>query len=58
MGKGKGNVEFWICKVKPGRILFEIAGVPETLARDAMRLAATKLPVRSRFVARLHGAHA
>jgi large subunit ribosomal protein L16 len=53
MGKGKGNVEYWICKVKPGRVLFEIAGVPESLARDAMRLAATKLPVRARFVSRV-----
>ncbi len=52
MGKGKGNVEHWMAKVKPGRILFEVAGVPEGTARSALRLAATKLPTRTRFVQR------
>jgi len=50
MGKGKGSVEFWAAKVKPGRIMFEIDGVTETVAREAMRLAAMKLPVKCRFV--------
>lgn len=53
MGKGKGSVEFWACKVKPGRIMFEIDGVPQEVARRAMELAAAKLPVRTRFVTRL-----
>ncbi|WP_028878487.1 50S ribosomal protein L16 [Terasakiella pusilla] len=53
MGKGKGSVEFWACKVKPGRIMFEIDGVPQDVARRAMELAAAKLPVRTRFVTRL-----
>lgn len=52
MGKGKGSIEFWACRVKPGRIMFEIDGVEEELARDALTLAAAKLPVRSRFVTR------
>ncbi|GGF74111.1 MULTISPECIES: 50S ribosomal protein L16 [Terasakiella] len=53
MGKGKGSPEFWACKVKPGRIMFEIDGVPHEVARRAMELAAAKLPVRTRFVTRL-----
>jgi len=53
MGKGKGSVEFWACKVKPGRIMFEIDGVPADVAKRAMELAAAKLPVRTRFVTRL-----
>jgi large subunit ribosomal protein L16 len=53
MGKGKGSPEFWACKVKPGRIMFEIDGVPQDVARRAMELAAAKLPVRTRFVTRL-----
>lgn len=53
MGKGKGSPEFWACKVKPGRIMFEIDGVPQDIARRAMELAAAKLPVRTRFVTRL-----
>lgn len=53
MGKGKGSPEFWACKVKPGRIMFEIDGVPQETARRAMELAAAKLPVRTRFVTRL-----
>jgi large subunit ribosomal protein L16 len=52
MGKGKGSVEYWAAKVKPGRIMFEIDGVPEPVAREALRLAAMKLPVKSRIVAR------
>jgi large subunit ribosomal protein L16 len=52
MGKGKGSVEFWAAKVKPGRIMFEIDGVSEVVAREALRLAAMKLPVKCRFVQR------
>ena len=52
MGKGKGNTEFWVANVKPGRIMFEIAGVPEETAKEALRLAANKLPVRTKFVVR------
>ncbi len=52
MGKGKGSPEYWVAVVKPGRILFELAGVPEELAREAMRLAAHKLPIKTRFVMR------
>lgn len=52
MGSGKGNPEFWVAVVKPGRILFEIAGVPEATAREAMRLASHKLPIKTKFIAR------
>ncbi len=52
MGKGKGNAEFWVAVVRRGRMMFEIAGVPEDLAREAMRLASHKLPVKTRFVSR------
>jgi large subunit ribosomal protein L16 len=52
MGSGKGNPEFWVAVVRPGRVLFEIAGVPETVAREAMRLAANKLPIATKFVSR------
>lgn len=52
MGSGKGNPEFWVAVVKPGRILFEIAGVPEETAREAMRLAAQKLPIKVKFITR------
>ncbi len=52
MGKGKGNPEFWAAIVKPGRILFEIDGVPMAVAKEAMRLAAQKLPVRTKFMVR------
>ncbi len=52
MGKGKGAPEHWVAVVKPGRILFEVEGVPEELAREAIRLAAYKLPMRTRFVSR------
>ena len=52
MGKGKGAVDHWVAVVKPGRILFEITGVSEREARDAMRVASYKLPIKTRFVAR------
>ena len=52
MGSGKGSPEYWVAVVKPGRVLFEIAGVPEDVAREAMRLAAHKLPCKTKFVAR------
>ena len=52
MGKGKGSPEYWVAVVKPGRILFEIGGVPEDVAREALRLAIQKLPVQAKFVAR------
>src|SRR3954467_14871685 len=52
MGSGKGNPERWVAVVKPGRILFELAGVPESTAREAMRLAAHKLPIKTRFALR------
>jgi len=52
MGSGKGNPEFWVAVVKPGRILFEIAGVSEEIAREAMRLAAYKLPIKTKFIVR------
>ena len=52
MGSGKGSPEGWVCVVKPGRVMFELAGVPEPLAREAMRLAGHKLPVRTKFVTR------
>jgi len=50
MGKGKGAVEYWAAVVKPGRILFEVAGVPAETAKEALRLAAQKLPVRTKFI--------
>ncbi|BCX18602.1 MAG: 50S ribosomal protein L16 [Geminicoccaceae bacterium] len=53
MGKGKGSVEYWICRVKPGRILFEIDGVPAELAAEAIARGAAKLPIRTKFVARV-----
>ncbi|ABA77869.1 50S ribosomal protein L16 [Rhodobacter sphaeroides] len=52
MGKGKGSVDYWAAKVKPGRIMFEIDGVSETIAREALRLGAMKLPVMTRIVVR------
>jgi large subunit ribosomal protein L16 len=52
MGSGKGNPEGWVAVVKPGRVMFELAGVPESLAREALRLAGHKLPVRTKFVHR------
>lgn len=52
MGKGKGNVEYWVAKVQPGRMLYEIEGVDEETAREAFRLASAKLPVKTAFVSR------
>lgn len=52
MGSGKGSPEFWVAVVKPGRIMFEMAGVPEETAREAMRLAAQKLPIHTKFITR------
>lgn len=52
MGKGKGDPEFWVDVIRPGRILYELEGIPEAVAREAIRLAAQKLPIRTRFVAR------
>ncbi|MTJ11622.1 50S ribosomal protein L16 [Anabaena sp. UHCC 0187] len=52
MGSGKGNPEFWVAVVKPGRIMFEIGGVTEEIAREAMRLADAKLPIKTKFIAR------
>lgn len=52
MGSGKGSPEFWVAVVKPGRILFEIGGVTEEIAREAMRLAAYKLPIKTKFISR------
>jgi len=52
MGSGKGSVEYWVAVVKPGRVLFEIAGVTEEAAREAMRLASHKLPIKTKFVTR------
>jgi large subunit ribosomal protein L16 len=52
MGSGKGNPEFWVAVVKPGRVMFELSGVTEDLAREAMRLAGHKLPVKTKFVKR------
>ncbi|HDZ86184.1 hypothetical protein LCGC14_1286750 [marine sediment metagenome] len=52
MGSGKGNPEHWVAVVKPGRVMFELSGVPENLAKEAVRLASHKLPIKSRFVSR------
>ncbi|SDM45305.1 50S ribosomal protein L16 [Maricaulis salignorans] len=53
MGKGKGTPEFWACRVKPGRIMFEIDGVPDDVAREALSLGAAKLPIKTKIVARM-----
>jgi len=55
MGSGKGSPEFWVAVVKPGRVIFELAGVPEELARDAFRRAGHKLPIKTRFLTRDEG---
>ena len=55
MGNGKGNPEYYVAEIQPGKIVFEIVGVPEELAREAFRLAAAKLPLRTTFVARMIG---
>jgi large subunit ribosomal protein L16 len=54
MGKGKGQPEYWVAVVKPGNVLFELDGLPEAVARESLRLAATKLAVRTRFLTRKH----
>ncbi len=53
MGKGKGAPEYWAARVKPGRIMFELDGIPEDIAREALRLGAAKLPIRTRFIQRI-----
>jgi large subunit ribosomal protein L16 len=53
MGNGKGSVEYWAARVHPGRIMFEIDGVPDDIAREALRLGAAKLPVKTRIVTRI-----
>ncbi|MEM7288921.1 MAG: 50S ribosomal protein L16 [Pseudomonadota bacterium] len=53
MGKGKGSPDYWACRVKPGRVMFEIDGVPEDIAREALRLGGRKLPIKTRFVQRI-----
>ena len=53
MGKGKGTPEYWVARVKPGKIMFEIDGVPEDVAREALRLGAAKLPIKTRFITRI-----
>jgi len=52
MGKGKGNVEYWVCKIQPGRVLYEMEGVNEEIARQAFKLASAKLPFKTTFVSR------
>ena len=54
MGSGKGSPEYWVAVVKPGRIMFEIGGVPEAIAREAMRLATHKLPIKTKFIIKAH----
>jgi large subunit ribosomal protein L16 len=56
MGKGKGNPEEWVAVIKPARVLYEMEGVPESVAREAMRLAAHKLPIKTRFITRRESA--
>jgi large subunit ribosomal protein L16 len=53
MGKGKGAPEYWVCRIKPGRVLFEVDGVTVQIAKEALELAAAKLPVKTRFIARI-----
>ncbi|MEZ4519581.1 MAG: 50S ribosomal protein L16 [Chloroflexota bacterium] len=55
MGKGKGSVDHWVAVVKPGRVIFEVSGVPEEIARDALRLAGYKLPIKTQVIAREEG---
>jgi large subunit ribosomal protein L16 len=56
MGNGKGNPEYYVAEIQPGKVLYEIVGVPEELAREAFKLAAAKLPLRTTFVTRMLGA--
>lgn len=53
MGKGKGSVEFWACRVRPGRIMFEVEGISEEIAREALNKAAAKLPIKTKFIKRV-----
>ncbi|MBX3503008.1 MAG: 50S ribosomal protein L16 [Alphaproteobacteria bacterium] len=53
MGSGKGSPEFWACRIKPGRVMFEIGGVPVNVAKEAFDLAAAKLPIKTKFIARM-----
>jgi large subunit ribosomal protein L16 len=55
MGSGKGNPEGWVAVVKPGRVMFELSGVPEPIAREAIRRAANKLPIKAKFISRVGG---
>jgi large subunit ribosomal protein L16 len=55
MGKGKGSPEYWMCRVKPGRVMFELGGVPAELAKEALLLGAAKLPIDTRIVTRQKG---
>ena len=55
MGKGKGAVEFWACRIKPGRVMFELDGVSESLAKEAFELASAKLPIKTKFISRQIG---
>ena len=55
MGKGKGTVEFWACRIKPGRVMFELDGVSESLAKEAFELASAKLPIKTKFISRQIG---
>jgi large subunit ribosomal protein L16 len=55
MGSGKGSVELWVTRIKPGRVLFEVDGIPMELAKEALTLAAAKLPIKTRFVSRIPG---
>ena len=52
LGKGKGNVEYWVALVQPGKVMFEMAGVEEDLAREAFKLAAAKLPIKTHFISK------
>ena len=58
MGKGKGQPEYWVAVIRPGNILFEMDGVSESVARESLRLAASKLPIRTRFMVRHHASPA
>jgi len=53
MGKGKGTPEYWVCRVKPGRVIFEVDGIPLAVAKEALALAAAKLPIKTRFIERI-----
>ena len=58
MGKGKGQPEYWVAVVRPGNIIFELDGIPESIAKESLRLAATKLPLRTKYLTRHHAAAA